>query len=48
MRFMIIMIPGVYSKPVPPDFMPDMEAVKQMENTMRICRGQASCWRWTG
>ena len=30
MRFMIIMIPGVYSKPLPPDFMPDMEAVKQM------------------
>jgi hypothetical protein len=30
MRFMMIMIPGVYSKPVPPDFMPDMEAVKQM------------------
>jgi hypothetical protein len=24
------MIPGVYSKPLPPDFMPDMEAVKQM------------------
>jgi hypothetical protein len=30
MRFMMIMIPDVYSKPVPPDFMPDMEAVKQM------------------
>src|SRR5215469_965926 len=30
MRFMMIMIPAVYSKPVPPDFMPDMEAVKQM------------------
>ena len=30
MRFMIIMIPGVYSKPLPPDFMPDMEAVKEM------------------
>ena len=30
MRFMMIMIPGVYSKPLPPDFMPDMEAVKQM------------------
>ena len=30
MRFMLIMIPGVYSKPLPPDFMPDMEAVKQM------------------
>lgn len=30
MRFMMIMIPGVYGKPVPPDFMPDMEAVKQM------------------
>ena len=23
MRFMMIMIPAVYSKPVPPDFMPD-------------------------
>jgi hypothetical protein len=30
MRFMIIMIPGVYNKPVPPDFMPAMEAVKRM------------------
>ena len=30
MRFMMIMIPGVYSKPLPPDFLPDMEAVKQM------------------
>ena len=30
MRFMMIMIPGVYSKPVPPDFVPDMEAMKQM------------------
>jgi len=30
MRFMMIMIPGVYSKPVPPDFMPDLEAVKEM------------------
>lgn len=30
MRFMMIMIPGVYSKPLPPDFMPDTEAVKQM------------------
>jgi hypothetical protein len=30
MRFMMIMIPAVYSKPVPPDFMPDMEIVKEM------------------
>jgi len=30
MRFMMIMIPEVYSKPTPPDFMPDMEAVKKM------------------
>ena len=30
MRFMLIMIPGVYSKPLPPDFMPEMEAVKEM------------------
>jgi hypothetical protein len=30
MRFMMIMIPEVYSKPVPTDFMPDMEAVKKM------------------
>jgi hypothetical protein len=30
MRFMMIMIPEVYSKPIPPDFMPDMEAVKKM------------------
>ena len=30
MRFMMIMIPGVYSKPVSPEFMPDLEAVKQM------------------
>lgn len=30
MRFMMIMIPGVYRKPVPPDFMPDMEAVRKM------------------
>ena len=30
MRFMMIMIPGVYRKPLPPDFLPDMEAVKQM------------------
>jgi hypothetical protein len=30
MRFMMIMIPGVYRKPVPPDFMPDPEAVKRM------------------
>lgn len=30
MRFMMIMIPGVYNKPVQPDFIPDPEAVKQM------------------
>ena len=30
MRFMMIMIPEVYSKPIAPDFMPDMEAVKKM------------------
>ena len=30
MRFMMIMIPEVYGKPIPPDFMPDMEAVKEM------------------
>jgi len=30
MRFMMIMIPDVYSKPIAPDFMPDMEAIKKM------------------
>jgi hypothetical protein len=30
MRFMMIMIPEVYSRPMPPDFMPDMEAVRRM------------------
>jgi hypothetical protein len=30
MRFMMLMIPEVYRKPIPPDFMPDMEAVKKM------------------
>ncbi len=30
MRFMMIMIPGVYHEPLPPDFMPDPEAVKRM------------------
>jgi len=30
MRFMMIMIPEVYGKPIAPDFMPDMEAVKKM------------------
>jgi hypothetical protein len=30
MRFMLIMIPEVYRKPIQPDFMPDMEAVKKM------------------
>ena len=31
MRFMMIMIPDVYSKPIAPDFVPDMEAMKKME-----------------
>jgi hypothetical protein len=30
MRFMMLMIPDVYRKPVPPDFMPDPEAVREM------------------
>jgi hypothetical protein len=30
MRFMMIMLPDVYSKPVPPDFMPDKDAVEKM------------------
>jgi hypothetical protein len=30
MRFMLMMIPEVYRKPIPPDFMPDMEAVRKM------------------
>ncbi len=30
MRFMMIMIPEVYRKPVPPDFVPDLEAVQKM------------------
>ncbi len=30
MRFMMIMIPDVYRRPVPPEFMPDMEAVRKM------------------
>jgi hypothetical protein len=30
MRFMLIMMPEVYRKPIPPDFMPDVEAVKKM------------------
>jgi hypothetical protein len=30
MRFMTIMIAEVYRKPVPPDFMPDIEAVEKM------------------
>jgi hypothetical protein len=30
MRFMMIMIPDVYSKPIAPDFVPDMEAMKKM------------------
>ena len=45
MRFMMIMIPGVYSKPLPPDFMPDMEAVKKMGETMR--RSRRARWRST-
>ena len=31
MRFMMLMIPEVYSKPVPPDFKPDAAAVAQMQ-----------------
>lgn len=30
MRFMMIMIPEVYRKPVAPDFVPDPEAVREM------------------
>jgi len=30
MRFLMIMIPEVYRKPVRPDFVPDLEAVRQM------------------
>jgi hypothetical protein len=30
MRFMMIMIPDAYRKPVSPDFMPDPEAVRKM------------------
>jgi hypothetical protein len=30
MRFMMIMIPGVYRKPVSPDFTPDPAAVRRM------------------
>jgi len=30
MRFMMIMIPEVYSKPIAPDFAPSLEAVKEM------------------
>ena len=30
MRFMMLMIPDVYSKPVSPDFIPDAAAVKEM------------------
>ena len=30
MRYMMLMIPEVYSKPVPADFKPDMEAVAEM------------------
>lgn len=30
MRFMMLMIPAVYSKPVPEDFRPDPEAIAQM------------------
>jgi hypothetical protein len=27
---MMLLIPEIYRKPTPPDFMPDMEAVKKM------------------
>jgi hypothetical protein len=30
MRFLMIMIPEAYRKPVPPDFMPDPQAVRKM------------------
>ncbi len=30
MRFMMIMIPEVYNKPIPPDWMPDPEELKKM------------------
>lgn len=30
MRFLMIMIPEVYRKPVPPDFVPDLEAIRKM------------------
>lgn len=30
MRFMMIMIPDVYRKPVPPDFKPNLEAIREM------------------
>lgn len=30
MRFMMIMIPGVYQKPVPPEFVPDLAAIRKM------------------
>lgn len=30
MRFLMIMIPEVYRNPVPPDFVPDPEAVRKM------------------
>lgn len=30
MRFLMIMIPEVYRKPAPPDFMPDPEAMRKM------------------
>jgi len=31
MRFMMLMIPEVYSKPVPPDFKPDAAAIAEMQ-----------------
>ena len=31
MRFMMLMIPEAYSKPVPPDFKPDAAAIAQMQ-----------------
>ena len=30
MRFLMIMIPDVYRKPVPSDFKPDLEAIRKM------------------
>lgn len=30
MRFMMVMIPGVYQTPVPPEFVPDPAAIREM------------------